>query len=523
MSSLVDHAPVRAPSHVVPPGKSALLAILIIVAAVVLERLPTIAFAYLNVDESAYLAIGEALLRGALPYVDIIDRKPVGLYLIYAAAVALFRDPIIGARVLGLIATSLSAWLIVRMARRFARTSWPTATLAAVFFSCYAILYGGDAAQYNVFVMPFVAAAAVLVLAADEHLRHGAAPSPLMLGTAGLLLGLAMQIKYTAGFESVGFGCWLIAVGWRQRGLLGSRGLRRLGGGLGLMIVGGVLPTAVAAAAYWRVGHIDAFVFYNFTVNFIRPPTDYTTSLLLGRIGMSLAVAMPLAILSVRYAALQRRSAPQGRQGATDAVLVVWMLSGLFGALVQRQPYLHYFYAVVPPLAIWAAQALGNGGFNLRAQVCACAFLILPLAEYAAGWAYEIRDHGSANLPRTIAQDLRHEDVRSLYVFNYFGVLYHLSGLPSPTRYTLPTHLLRDLEAASFQFDARAELGRILAEHPEVIVVTRPYAANIAPDRIELLNVALEADYCVWRTYVAGQDTVYLYRFRGRDANAACK
>jgi hypothetical protein len=148
----------------------------------------------------------------------------------------------------------------------------------------------------------------------------------------------------------------------------------------------------------------------------------------------------------------------------------------------------------------------------------------LAFAGYGAGWTFETAAHGSADLPREIGALLRAERVRSLYVFNYFGVLYHLSGLPSPTRYTLPTHLLRDLEAASFQFDAQGEVGRILASAPEVIVVVRPYAGNIAPDRVALLDAALQKGYCTWRIYPAGRDTVYLYRFRGimGDASRSC-
>ena len=50
--------------------------------------------------------------------------------------------------------------------------------------------------------------------------------------------------------------------------------------GLALMIGGGVAPTVVAGAIYWRLGHFDAWVFYNFTVNLVRTATDYPPLLL---------------------------------------------------------------------------------------------------------------------------------------------------------------------------------------------------------------------------------------------------
>ena len=40
---------------------------------------------------------------GLLPYVDIWDRKPVGIFILYAPAVLWFKDAVIGYQVLGLI------------------------------------------------------------------------------------------------------------------------------------------------------------------------------------------------------------------------------------------------------------------------------------------------------------------------------------------------------------------------------------------------------------------------------------
>lgn len=525
MSSVIENAPLSSTRLSVAWAAPALLSIAFVACVILIERLPTIGFAYLNVDESAYLAIGEAMLHGAVPYVDIVDRKPVGLYLIYALAAAVFPDPIIGARVLGLLCTGLSAAFIAGIARRYLHEYRASATLAAALFSCYAILYGGDAAQFNVFIMPFVAGAAWIVFDNLARLSQGLRPRAMMLGAAGLLLGLAMQIKYTPAFEAMGFGMLLIVAGWRHRAALGVAGIRALILGLALMIAGGLAPTIAAAAAYWRMGLLDLFVFYNFTVNLVRPATDYSPGLLAFRIAEVCAIAAPITAFSIRYAA-RFRAAPSVSVAErwAQAGLAAWFAAALFGALLQRQPYLHYFYAIVPPLALWTAGAV-VGRFGLaRPKRWIAALMVPAFIGYTGGWIVETVSHGSALLPREIGKALRAERVQSLYVFNYFGVLYHLSGLPSPTRYTLPTHLLRDLEAASFEFDAKAEVGRILASEPEVVAVARPFAGNIAPDRIALLDAALNNGYCTWRTYPAGRDTVYLYRFRGivGDAARAC-
>ena len=48
-------------------------------------RAPVFGNPVVGVDETFYLLVGDRMLQGALPFVDLWDRKPVGLFLIYAA------------------------------------------------------------------------------------------------------------------------------------------------------------------------------------------------------------------------------------------------------------------------------------------------------------------------------------------------------------------------------------------------------------------------------------------------------
>ena len=66
------------------PTMAATWLILAVVALAL--RLPDIGNPLIDLDEQFYLLVGDRMLHGAVPYVDIWDRKPVGLFLIYAAA-----------------------------------------------------------------------------------------------------------------------------------------------------------------------------------------------------------------------------------------------------------------------------------------------------------------------------------------------------------------------------------------------------------------------------------------------------
>jgi hypothetical protein len=45
-----------------------------------------------NLDEEFYLVVADRMMHGAIPCVDIWDRKPIGLFLIYAATRLLGGD-----------------------------------------------------------------------------------------------------------------------------------------------------------------------------------------------------------------------------------------------------------------------------------------------------------------------------------------------------------------------------------------------------------------------------------------------
>ena len=66
-----------------------ILLVLTLVALVVRAR--TFGNPVIGFDEQFYLLVGDRMLHGALPYVDIFDRKPIGLFLLYAGAGALGR------------------------------------------------------------------------------------------------------------------------------------------------------------------------------------------------------------------------------------------------------------------------------------------------------------------------------------------------------------------------------------------------------------------------------------------------
>src|ERR1700741_2926144 len=83
----------------------------------------------IHVDEQYYLLVGDRMLHGALPYVDIWDRKPIGLFAIFAAIPLLPGDGILAYQIVATLFATAPAWLVRPAARRIGAT--PIAAIAA--------------------------------------------------------------------------------------------------------------------------------------------------------------------------------------------------------------------------------------------------------------------------------------------------------------------------------------------------------------------------------------------------------
>lgn len=490
-----------------------------LLAWIILIRLPFFSFDVLSVDEAVYLALGSGLRYGLIPYVDLIDRKPIGIFLIYAAADVLFKDPIMGVRIFGMISTFIASVLLIEIGQRFLNLRRAGSFLVGFLYSTYALLFYGDSGQTPVFYMPFVIGGAWLVMAECKRLIEGEAPSVWKLGLAGLALGISLQIKYSTFFECVLLGCIVLHLTWRARTTLGFNGVLVAGMSASAMLVGGLLPTIIAYVVYTGIGHGDAFVFYNFTVNLSREATDFARKEILFRGVLFALCLLPLMIKSFHFLLLRHRNAPTptaiNEPRWISIFITLWFIAALIGALAQRQPYATYFFDCLAPLALLSAATLQRRLFDRRptwaTKSRAAIVLVLPIVGYFGLHVEKLMSSGSPWVASDIARDLRAIGAKTMYNFNSFGIIHAMANIPLPSRYPYPDHLLRDLEGRSFQFDGVAEIDRILSTNPDALLVRRPIKSKVSAARVQLIETKIANDYCRYHVYQAGKNAIELY------------
>jgi hypothetical protein len=233
--------------------------------AALLIRGITFGYPMLHIDEQFYLLVGDRMLHGAVPYVDIWDRKPVGLFILYAAIRLLGGLGVVQYQVVAMLFAAATALAIYRMARMIARP-WGAFWAGVAYLLCLSgyQCYGGQAPVF--FNLPMALAGLMLCRMASQGAR-----ARLVRGGLGVmaLVGIALQIKYTALFEGITFGLVLMALGHRQ-----GWSRPRLLGISAAWVLMALTPTLLAFGAYAAAGHGEAFAYANFQSIFARTEID---------------------------------------------------------------------------------------------------------------------------------------------------------------------------------------------------------------------------------------------------------
>ncbi len=464
----------------------------------------------IQIDEQFYLLTGDRLLHGALPYVDIWDRKPVGIFLLYAGVRLLGGEGIYQYQVVATLFAAATAFLIAQMATRF--TNGRGAALAGASYLLWLLIFDGAGGQTPVFYNLFMTGAGALVLwlvAAETSPRR-----LLFGGTAAMLLvGLALQIKYSVLFEGVFFGLVLLWRAWR----LDLRPAAILGAAL-LWISAALLPTVAALAYYAQAGHLDAFLYANFQSIFQREnaPSNKLLSRLLGLIGL----ALPLLLCAHAGWRLARRS-PPSPQTAARRFVWSWLAASLAGLLAFGTYFTHYFLPVLVPLTLACAGLLGDRQAGVAIvssrgvrRISIAGFLAVTGVGLAlATVPKRVKHRGHEPEVRALAANIRANLHGCLFAYDADPILYLMSQACLPTTRIFPNHLNDETEANAIGIDPVRETARIFRGRPDLVVLSSPADPGFNQATRAMVEHAVATDYRpIFRIRIGSHERVVFKR-----------
>ena len=168
------------------------LTYLLIITVVI--RFPYFFPAVIDWDESTQIIMGQDILDGQLPYIDLWDNKPPLSFLSYAFFILFFGKSIIAIRLAGSICVVTTAYLIYIVARNIWNNR--SGIISATLFIVFASLMGNGQATMTeiVAIVPLISSMTILIIKKE---------TPFSFYLAGLLIGISGFIRLNLAYVGI--------------------------------------------------------------------------------------------------------------------------------------------------------------------------------------------------------------------------------------------------------------------------------------------------------------------------------
>jgi hypothetical protein len=317
------------------------------------------------VDDQLFGYFGWRIAHGAVPYKDVWDNKPPGIYWINALGFLIGADSYGGVVFLcvAAVTAALAAFFVIATSVYF-RGAAGVATVLASFYLTHAFFQGATN-RTETFLMAFELIAVAL------YFRGFARDRWWKWLLAGVCCGCAVLFKQVglAAWGALGLHTIILVImrdlGWRD-------GLRRC-----LLLLGGLLVVVAAATGVILAqGAAEYAYFAVFTFNrayFANADTSLTEIFhnryfLQEYIGTALLLPVLLAFAALIHSFfwwLRPRFRPTEIEQQVRALrpvcprymllLVIWYLIAFYGAIVSPHRFQHYLLPTLPPLLLIGA------------------------------------------------------------------------------------------------------------------------------------------------------------------------
>lgn len=437
-----------------------------------------------HIDDQFYLLVGQSMLGGQWPYVDIWDRKPIGLFLIYAAIAALPGNNVLNVQLTASAFAIATAFVIVQIGQRLAKGKGPL--LGGIAYLVILPSLAGGSGQSPVFYNLLMSLAGLLTLrSVQEQQRDGSSKGLLLIMG---LVGLALLVKPVAVFEGCGFGIALLYVRWRETGsILSSSRLAPQ------MVAVAVLPTLATFAAYAYAHHLEDIWAATVVSVFAKDPLP-RASMLANLRSMSICLNLALGFAVAGYLLILRSDR------TTAFFMGCWLVFALIGLAAVPNFFDHYALPLLVPAAALLSPlfSIRIYGWALFAIVTAYSTLWTPRF-----WSYDgfARREQFDRVVQTVRTNLKGG---CLYVYEGPAQLYTSTGACRVTSYVFPDHLNSVIEETALPINQQSELLRALRKRPTVVIDARRVYLEENPKSRAILERELSCAYRFVTTEYSG-------------------
>jgi len=436
-------------------------------------------------DESTYLEIARMILAGKTLYVDMIDIKPPGIFLILAGCQAVFGYSIFVIRLLVALWIAATAFMVYKTSELLVkneRASLAAGVIYIFFISTWSFF--GISITPEIFFNLFTISALYILLKKQ---------SPLNYLIAGLLAGLGFIVKYLVIFDFAAFMIFFLILNLRKKE---TKILVRMIFPYILAGIGFSLPFGLMNLWYYINGHFDALYNIVYLAPGRYPSTFYPWNMLKYILDFLLHF---LPIFFFFFYALIYKKLTGPEFTLTKTLCIMWSGMALIAILIAGKRFGHYTIELMLPVSLMA-------GVFFHSEISRPAFLhkpfirkmgsvilvILILVISMLKLEYVIRK----DIPREIATYLesRLKTGDDIYTSNYQQIIYYLLKKDSPTKYIHRSLLQGNNHIKALDINVDEEFRHIIEQRPVYIIVEKEYPAGMMKDFI-INNYTFEMDF----------------------------
>jgi 4-amino-4-deoxy-L-arabinose transferase-like glycosyltransferase len=310
-----------------------------------------------EMDEGAYGYMGWGMLHGLVPYKDMYDQKPPGIFVLNSLVFLLFEPTALNLKIFASIYSLGSVLAVFMVTRKLAgREEGCLAALLYGIFSCGPHIQGGGVNSEVFMVLPYTLAAYSLL----KLLESGSRKNYLYFG---FWTSLACTIKQVALVNFLWLASYLVIRIWQRRQL--DTVSRVLADGF-LVVIGAVIPwlpfllyfhwkDALGSLYFWQV---------SFNLHYIAKNHQNLANLsvflarmisVLSENGFLWLTA--LAGIGFRWPII-RRKVGGSKQGTESwrrtawILMATWPMFSFIGVVLGGRFFPHYFIQIIPSLAV---------------------------------------------------------------------------------------------------------------------------------------------------------------------------
>lgn len=445
----------------------------------------------INHDESTYLIMGRDILHNKALYVDVVDIKPVGIFVIYSFFHAVFGYSIFLTRLFVAVLVALSSFLIFRSGLKLFKDK-KSAFAAGIIYIFYTSIWShiGVAPNTEVFFNFTTILGFYLLLFRENKYFF----------LAGLVFGLGFMIKYLVLFDFVFLMLFFFVNEIKNNYWKLSRNLilKNILSGIGF-----ILPFIVTHIYFYLNGNYEAFAYITYELP-SRYGSDQNIWLYLVMILDYLARFLPISFLFF-YTLFARKSILTGWQ---KQMFIVWIVGVLIAIYLPGKNFVHYTMQLMVPFS-FVAGLFFHSKFNID-KVSALIFgrkwgsylLILAIigVQYSAISSKDFKEDMPRKVSSFLESKMKPDD--TIYASNYKHIVYYLLKKECPTKYVHPTLMLFPEHIKAYGMDVREELNSILEKKPDFIVLQYKY---------ELLEFLIKEDYTLIKEF---SDKIKIYQLK---------